>query len=244
MTFWDHLEELRGVLLRSLAVVCVLAVAVFCFRDTLFSVVLAPKSPDFITYRWLAGLVPLDAFDVQLINTGLARQLMVHLEVSFIVGCLLASPWWVIELFRFILPALHDNERRVAVPLLLSGYLMFALGAALTYFLLFPLTFRMLGTYMVSPDVPNLITLDSYVDTLLMMALWMGLSFELPVICWLLGHMGMLRRSWLRRFRRHALVVILTLAAFITPTTDVFTLLLVGLPLYALYEISIWLVPE
>ncbi len=120
-----------------------------------------------------------------------------------------------------------------------SGYVMFMIGVAVSYLLIFPLTFRFLGTYQVSVDVANMVTLQSYMSTLMMMSLTMGLVFELPVVIWLLSRMGIVSSGFLRKYRRHAVVIILVIAAVITPTSDIFTLLLVSLPMYMLYEISI-----
>lgn len=116
---------------------------------------------------------------------------------------------------------------------------MFMIGIAVSYLLIFPLTFRFLGTYQVSVDVANMVTLQSYMSTLMMMSLTMGVVFELPVVIWLLSRMGIVSSGFLRKYRRHAIVIILVIAAVITPTSDIFTLLLVSLPMYMLYEISI-----
>jgi sec-independent protein translocase protein TatC len=157
-------------------------------------------------------------------------------------GILVASPYIIWQLFRFISPALYDNERRYATLLYTSGYLMFMLGTALNYFLIFPLTVKFLGTYQVSPDVANMLTLQSYMDTLIMMCLVLGIVFELPVVSWILGRMGLVNRQMMRSMRRHAVVVILVVAAIITPTTDAFTLFIVALPIWLLYEVSILIV--
>lgn len=244
MTFWDHLDELRAVLIRSGVVVIVFALAAFCFRDELFSVVLAPKEDDFCIYRLFRQFVELPAFHVDLINTALARQFILHIQVSLATGVIVASPYLLFEVFRFVSPALYPGERRYLVPALFGSYVMFALGALVSYFVIFPLTFRFLGTYQVSTDVPNLVALDSYISTLLSLALAMGLVFELPVVCWILGRLGVLNAPMMRRLRRHAIVVILVAAAIITPTGDAFTLLLVSLPIWLLYEASIFLLPR
>lgn len=248
MTFWDHLDELRAVLLRSAAVVLVAAVVAFIFKDILFSIVLAPGHNTFATYRWLGSIASLggapeiDTFSVDLINTGLAGQFMIHVKTAFCAGILAASPYILYQLFAFIAPGLYDNERRAALTAVVPGYLMFMLGVAVSYFLIFPLTFRFLGTYQVAPDVANLISLDSYMSTLIVMSLSMGVVFELPVVSVLLARLGILSPAPMRHYRRHAIVVILIAAAIITPTSDIFTLLMVALPIWLLYEISILLV--
>ena len=240
MTFWDHLDELRGVIIRALLVTTVAAAVAFCLKEPLFDIVLAPRSSDFITYR-LMGVEP---FEISLMNTGLTEQFMIHLKTAMYAGVLIASPYIIYLLFGFISPALYDNERRYATLLCTSGYLMFMLGTLLNYFLIFPLTVKFLGTYQVSEDVANMLTLQSYMDTLLMMSLVMGIIFELPVVSWLLGRMGLLNASMMRMWRKHAIVAILVIAAIITPTTDAFTLLIVALPIWLLYEASIFIVKK
>ena len=238
MTFWDHLDELRKVLIRILLITAVAGVVAFVLKDELFSVVLAPRSSDFITYR-LMGVEP---FCVSLMNTGLTEQFMVHLRTAMYAGLLVVSPYVLYELFRFVSPALYDNERQYATTIVGSGYVMFMLGTAVNYLLIFPLTVKFLGTYQVSPDVANMLTLQSYIDTLLTMSLVMGVVFELPVVSWLLAKMGLISATMMRQYRRHAVVAILVVAAIITPTTDAFTLIVVALPIWLLYEVSILLV--
>ena len=238
MTFWDHLDELRGVIIRSLLVTAVAAAVAFCLKDELFAIVLAPRSGDFITYR-LLGVAP---FSISLMNTGLTEQFMVHLRTACYAGVLVALPYIIYVLFGFVAPALYDNERRYATLLCGSGYLMFMLGTVINYLLIFPLTVRFLGTYQVSPDVANMLTLQSYMDTLLTMSLVMGIVFELPVVSWILGKVGLVNAQMMQSMRRHAIVAILIVAAIITPTTDAFTLFVVALPIWLLYELSILIV--
>ena len=240
MTFWDHLDELRAVIIRALVVTAVAAAVAFCLKDELFAVVLAPRTSDFITYR----LMGVESFSISLMNTGLTEQFMIHLKTACYAGVLVASPYIIYLLFGFVAPALYDNERRYATALVASGYGMFMLGTAVNYLLIFPLTVKFLGTYQVSPDVANMLTLQSYMDTLIMMSLVMGIVFELPVVSWLLGKMGLINARMMRSMRRHAIVAILIVAAIITPTTDAFTLFVVALPIWALYEVSILIVKK
>ena len=237
-TFWEHLDALRSVIIRSLVVVGVAAAVAFLLKEPLFQVVLAPRSSDFFVYRWM-GVEP---FELHLMNTGLTEQFMIHMKTALYAGLLLASPYVLYQLFRFVSPALYANERRYAVWIVGSAYLMFIVGTAIDYFLIFPLTVRFLGTYQVSPDVANMLTIQSYVDTLIGMSLVMGVVFELPVVCDLLGRMGLLTAPMMQHYRRHAVVAILVVSAIITPTTDVFTLLVVALPIWLLYEVSIGIV--
>jgi sec-independent protein translocase protein TatC len=237
-TFWDHLDVLRSVLIRIAAAIVVFAVAAFLMKDELFGVVLAPRSSDFLTYRLLDAA----PFKLHLMNTGLTEQFMIHMRTAMYAGLLVASPYILYELFSFVSPALYKNEQRYAVWIVGAAYAMFLLGTLVNYFVVFPLTVRFLGTYQVSPDVANMLTLQSYIDTLLGMSLVMGIVFELPVVCGLMGRMGLLTDEWMSEYRRHAVVAILIVAAIITPTTDVFTLFIVALPIYLLYELSIWIV--
>ena len=243
MTFWDHLEELRGTILRALAATAIVAVVAFVCKEWLFAVVMAPSRPDFITYRLMDCLLD-DAgnFRVDLFNPELAAQFVIHMRMALWAGLLVVSPYILYLLFRFVAPGLYRHERRYAVRAVAGGYVMFLLGVALNYFVIFPFAFRFLGTYQVDPSVPNQIALSSYIDMLLTLCLVMGVLFELPVLSWLLGKVGLLKSQWMARYRKHAVVVILVLAAIITPTGDAFTLALVALPIYLLYEFSILLV--
>ena len=237
-TFWEHLDELRSCILRMLTAIILMAVIAFFMKETLFSIVLAPKDSSFVSYR-LLGVEP---FNIHLMNTGLTEQFMIHLKAAAYAGVLLTSPYLLYEFFRFVSPALYQNERRYAWHIVGSAYLMFIIGTLLNYFLVFPLTVRFLGTYQVSTDVANMLTIQSYMDTLLMMSLVMGVVFELPVVCWVMARMGLINDQFMSRYRRHAIVIILAVAAIITPTADAFTLFVVALPIWLLYELSIAIV--
>ena len=210
LTFWDHLV-LRSSIIRMIVAAVVMGIAAFFMKDWLFNIVLAPKDSSFCTYR-LLGVEP---FSIQLVNTGLTEQFMIHMKVALMAGILVASPYIIYTLFRFISPALYENERRYSVRITVTAYIMFLIGVVVNYLLIFPLTVRFLGTYQVSKEVVTMLTITSYIDTLLMMSLV---------------------------FRRHAIVAILIVAAIITPTADVLTLIIVSLPIWLLYEVSILLV--
>lgn len=248
LTFWDHLDQLRDVILRIIIVAVACGIVAFIFKDFLFTIVFAPKNDTFITYRWLEKIggifsdIEDEPFSVSLINTGLARQFVVHVKTALCFGVLCASPYIIYQLFRFVSPALYQNERQYAVKVVGSGYFMFMVGVGIGYFLIFPLTFRFLGTYRVADDVANLISLDSYMSTLVLICIAMGVVFEMPVVCWLFARLGVLNADFMKRYRKHAIVIILIVAAIITPTGDAFTLLAVSLPMWALYEASILLV--
>ncbi len=238
MTFWEHLDVLRDSIIRMIVAAVVMGVVAFCLKEPLFDIVLAPKDSDFITYRWLGG----EAFSINLINTGLAEQFLIHMKVALMVGILVASPYILFLLFRFIAPALYENERRYSVRITVAAYAMFLLGIVVNYFIIFPLTVRFLGTYQVSETVSNMLTISSYIDTLMMMSLIFGIIFEIPVVSWLLAIFGLLKASWMSQYRRHAVIAILILAAAITPTGDALTLVIVALPIWLLYEVSILIV--
>ena len=238
MTFWEHLDVLRDSIIRMIVAAVVMGVVAFCLKEPLFDMVLAPKDSDFITYRWLGG----EAFSINLINTGLAEQFLIHMKVALMVGILVASPYILFLLFRFIAPALYENERRYSVRITVAAYAMFLLGIVVNYFIIFPLTVRFLGTYQVSETVSNMLTISSYIDTLMMMSLIFGIIFEIPVVSWLLAIFGLLKASWMSQYRRHAVIAILILAAAITPTGDALTLVIVALPIWLLYEVSILIV--
>lgn len=246
-TFWDHLDELRNILFKVAIVAILCGVVAFVFKDFLFEIVFAPKNDDFITYKWLErlGVIfsenPAQGFSVSLINTGLAQQFVVHMKTAFCFGILCASPYILYQLFRFVSPALYENERQYAVKVVGSGYFMFLIGVLVAYFLIFPIIFRFLGTYQVSDEVANMISLDSYMSTLVLISISMGIIFELPVVSWLFAMMGLLSASFMKKYRKHSIVAILILAAIITPS-DVFSCIAVSLPMYLLYEISIILV--
>lgn len=245
MTFWEHLDELRSTVLKATALMVVFSIVAFLFKDELFQIVLAPKNDDFITYRvfcmygGIFGRPDTIIFEINLINTGLAGQFAIHMKTAMWAGFLCALPYIIYLLFRFIAPALHEKELKYTTYICGWGYLMFVLGVLVNYFLIFPLTFHFLGTYQVSSEVANMISLQSYMDTLILLSLAMGIVFEMPLLSWLLGNMNILSSDMMRRYRRHSYVVILIIAAIITPTSDIFTLLVVSLPMGMLYEISI-----
>lgn len=250
MTFWEHVEVFRKVIFRCLAVWAVCAIGAFCFKDILFEVLFAPSRSDFFLYRglcWLsaqlgiASLCP-DDFEVLFINTELASQFMIHLKVAFVMGVIVAFPYLIIQLYGFIAPALYEQEKRYSVMLIFCGVALFAIGVLLNYSLIFPLAFRFLSTYQVQELVVNQIALKSYISTLLMLSLMMGILFEIPIVAYFLAKLGVIDKSMLIQYRKHAFIVLCILAAIITPTADIFTLMLVTVPLYFLYEVSIYIV--
>lgn len=248
LTFGGHLEVLRKMLFRILVVTCVLGIAIFCFKDITFGLLLAPCNNGFATYQWIEDLCrqfnidfKFDAYSIQLINTELSSQFMTHLSTSVYLALLFASPYIVIELFRFVAPALYDHERRYSVYVTIAIYILFIAGVIMSYYVIFPFSLRFLGTYQVAEDVINQINLSSYISTFTTLTFLMGLVFQIPVLSFFLAKMGILYADFMAQYRRHALVVIMIIAAIITPP-DLFTLVLVTIPMYALYEISILIV--
>lgn len=257
MDFWSHVDALRGVILKIGLVIVVFTVGFFIAMPWIFDrIILAPCRADFPLYSFLSdlsvsasglgGLMPdfsNEGFHVSLINIRLASQFFIHMSTSFWLGVVFAFPVILYLLWGFVSPALYDNERRTPVRVFLAGNVMFYLGVAVGYFIVFPLTLHFLAEYKVSEMVPNQISLDSYMDNFLGLILVMGLIFELPLLAWMLGRVGLLTRSVFSTYRRHAIAALLILAAVITPTGDPFTLMVVFLPIYALWELSAWLVP-
>ena len=179
---------------------------------------------------------------MKLINVELTQQFLTHMRVALWGGLLVVSPYILYQLFAFVAPGLYSTERRLALRAVGGGYLLFIAGVALNYFVIFPFTVRFLGSYQVSDDVANTITLSSYISVLGVMSLLMGTVFELPVLCWLLAKIGVLKADFMKKYRRHAIVVIIIIGAIITPTGDPFTLSLVTVPIYLLWEVSILIV--
>ena len=249
MLFWEHLDVLRTALIKVVSVAVLCGIVAFVFKESLFNIVLAPKHDNFITYRLLFRIseyfgadIAGSGFNVDLISTGLAQQFVIHVKTALCFGVVCASPYIIYQIFLFVAPALYDMERRYATRVVGAGYLMFVVGMLVSYFLIFPLTFRFLGTYQVSYDVANMITLESYISTLITMSLSMGIVFEIPVIVWMLAKFGLITSSFLVSYRKHAIVAILIVAAVTTPTSDIFTLLVVSLPMHLLYECRIVIV--
>lgn len=246
MTTGGHLEVLRRMLFRVLGVTGLIAFVVFCFKDTTWQLLLAPSEWDFCTYRWIENAIHsmgasdfrFDEFHVNMIATDLSSQFMTHITTAVYLGVLGASPYILYELFCFISPALYENERKYSVQVALIIYLLFIVGVLMSYFVLFPVSFRFLGTYSVSAKVISNITLDSYVSTFVSLTLVMGVVFQLPVIAFFLGKLGFVSSKLLSRYRKHSFLVIMLIAAIITPP-DLMTLILVTIPLYLLYEVSI-----
>lgn len=250
LTFLEHLEALRWTLVRSAVAVGLGMVLAFVAKGIVFDrIILAPQHPDFITYRafcLLARQIGLDrSFCMDepgftLMNTSMAGQFMMHITVSFVVGLIVAMPYILWEFWRFLKPGLETNERRSLRGVVFYTSALFLLGVGFGYMVLAPLSVQFLGTYQVSSSVPNLVDLRSYIGTVTSLTLWTGLIFQLPMVVYFLARTGVVGPGFLRQYRRHAYVGILLVAAVITPP-DVSSQILIALPLFALYEGSIWL---
>lgn len=253
MTFWDHIEAFRKVLIQSAVVVGVVSILFFTFMTKIFDyVILAPCSSEFILYRWLCGLSNRyeflpdmcdPTFKVDLINLNLNSQFFVHMTTSFWLSLVVSFPIVIYLLWSFVSPALYPHEKRGAKLAFLFGNGMFYLGLAVGYLSVFPFTLRFLANYQVSELIPNVISLESYMSNFLTLIFMMGIVFELPLLCWLLSTLGLLRRSFFSEYRRYAIVILLIIAAVITPA-DPFSMMMLFIPLYLLYEGSAYIVKK
>lgn len=252
MSFWDHIDELRSTLIKVAIVLVVMVVGLFAFMPQIFdSVILAPCRGDFVLYRAIAAITALvpeapqfsTDFQVELINIQLSSQFFIHLSTSFWLALVFSFPIVVYLLWQFISPALYEEEKRGASFAFLLGNVMFFLGVAVGYFVVFPISLRFFYGYRISELVPNQISLDSYMDSFLMLVFMIGLVFEMPLVSLILSKVGILRRSFFGKFRRHAVIALLVLSALITPS-DPFSMIVVFFPLYVLYEFSALLVKK
>jgi len=247
MSFLEHLEELRWHIIRSVLAIFVLMIGAFIFKNFIFdNIILAPKKPEFFTNRILCQLseilntsiLCINTKPFNLINIKMAGQLTTHIAVSMVAGVILAFPVVLWEFWKFFKPALHSNEKQHARGAVLAASLLFFTGVLFGYYLLAPLSVHFLTSYEISPDVTNQINIRSYIGTLSSICLATGLIFELPIITFFLTKIGIITPSFLKKYRKHAIIVIFIVAAIITPP-DVFSQLLVCIPLLALYEVGI-----
>ena len=233
MSFWDHLEVLRGTLFRSVLAILLVSVFFLAIPERLFKAVLWPTTPDFILYKWLG----LD-FSMSLINIEVSAQFFVHLKVSVLMAIVVAFPYIIYEIWKFVAPALYDNEKKAVGKAFGMSSFLFYLGVAVGFFIVLPVCLMFFMNYTVSDTVQNTISLGSYISLFTSMVFLIGLLFEFPTVVLVLSHLGLLTRKQLRGFRKSAFVVILVLAAFITPS-DPFSMFVLSIPLYGLYEFSI-----
>lgn len=253
MSFWEHLDAMRGVMLKGAMLIAVLCVVLFVFMPTIFHcVLLAPCRADFPLYSLWSRLPTLPGGEgwgnlgepISLVNLDLTAPLLLHFSAAFWLSLILALPMLLGLALAFVYPGLYKHERKMARIGAVGVSTMFYIGVAAGYMVVFPLTLRFLHGYQADIDVPNTISITSYMHTLMTLCVGMGLLFELPLVAWLLGRCGLLEREFFHRFRRHAIVAIIIVAAIITPTSDPFTLMVVFTPTYMLWEAGAWLVPK
>jgi sec-independent protein translocase protein TatC len=255
MTFLDHLEVLRWHIVRSAIAVFLFMIIAFLSRDFIFSeIILKPKNPEFITNRlflqfshWLSinfGIsndsLAINTLPLSIVNIDMAGQFISHIKISIIAGIIIASPYILFELWKFVKPALHEREQRYARGAVFYISILFFAGVLFGYYLIAPLSVHFLGSYFVSSEVTNTIKLSSYISTITSVTFASGVIFELPVIILFLSKAGIVTAAFMRKYRRHSYIVLLILAAIITPP-DVFSQLLVCVPLVILYEISVFI---
>jgi sec-independent protein translocase protein TatC len=249
MTFLQHLEELRWHIIRALVAVVAGAIVAFIFKNIIFDhIILAPNNPDFITNRLLCRLADLvntpalciNQHPVDLISIKMSGQFTTHINISLVAGLIIAFPYVFWEFWSFFRPALYEKERKYARGAVTMASLLFLTGILFGYFIISPLSINFLGSYRVSDLVTNQINVTSYIGSVTSVALSAGITFELPIVVFFLARIGVITPDFMRRYRKHAIVLVLVVAAVITPP-DVFSLILVTIPLLLLYEVSIFI---
>ncbi|MFZ5428769.1 MAG: twin-arginine translocase subunit TatC [Bacteroidota bacterium] len=247
MSFLEHLEELRWHIIRSVLAIMIFAVAAFVFKDFIFSsIIFKPKTPDFWTNRMFAQFgdfigseaIKINTQDLQLISIKMAGQFLTHIWTAIVAGFIVASPVVFFEFWRFIKPALYDNEKRHASGAVFFTSVLFSMGVLFGYYLIVPLSIHFLGSYSISGEVTNQININSYISTVVSISLASGVVFLLPIFVYFLSKVGLLTPAFMKQYRKHAYVVMLLLSAIITPP-DVFSQIMVAFPLVFLYEIGI-----
>lgn len=247
MTFWDHLDELRMHILRSILAIIVLAIIAFMNREIIFdNIILGPSTSNFITNRMLCKLGELlsvnalciDDMKLQIINIKMSGQFLTHMYISIVAGFILSFPYMLWEISRFVKPAMRDSEKKYSQGGIFISTILFLMGIAFSYFLIVPLTVNFLGTYQVSENVFNQISLSSYISTVVSVTFAVGVVFELPILVYFLTKIGVLTPDFMKKNRKYMYVILLLVSAIITPP-DMFSQVLVVVPLIGLYELSI-----
>ncbi|MDR1886592.1 MAG: twin-arginine translocase subunit TatC [Prevotellaceae bacterium] len=251
MSFWDHLDDLRKTLFRIAIGIFACMILVFVNKYIVFDVIIfGPTSSDFLLYRALCSLgnllslpsLCIEPFSLHnLQNITISGQFFTHVSTSFWFGFVLSFPWIIYQLWLFVRPALYENERSAISKAFAFSSILFFVGVLVGYFLVFPMTLKFMGFYEVSKSVDNIFTLTSYIDTLTILVLGMGIVFQMPILILILSRIGVVNKAFLRKYRRHSIVVILTLAAIITPSPDPTTMLAASIPILLLYEFSIYI---
>lgn len=252
MSFFDHIDVLRKHLIRAVGVIALFTAGAFYYTDFIFNeVIMGPKNPHFWTYRMMCKLVAkypsigedfcITKIDAKIINTEMAGQFTLQLNSCVMVGIILGIPYLLFELWLFIKPALHDSERRSASGFVAFASFLFFTGIMFGYFIICPLSVNFLTNFTVSPEIQNTFTIDSYLSSVMTLTLGSGVIFQLPVIIYILSKMGIMTPAFMRASRRYSTVIILIVAAVVTPTADPYTMLIVAMPLFLLYELSIYI---
>jgi len=249
MSFLEHLEELRWHIIRSFLAIIVMAVVAFVAKNFIFDeIIFKPKLPEFWTNRMFAKMgdwlgtesIKINQSDLKLISIQMAGQFSVHMWTALIAGFILASPFVFFEFWRFIRPALYENEKRHASGAVFYTSVLFILGVLFGYYLIVPLSIHFLGSYNISNEVTNQININSYISTVVSVCLASGVVFLLPIFSYFLSKVGIITPSFMKKYRRHAYVLLLLLSAIITPP-DIFSQIMVCIPLVMLYELSIFI---
>ena len=249
MSFIDHLEELRWHLIRAVVAVLVGAIVVFIYSDFVVdSVLFAPTRTDFVSAKWLCSLgraigigdvLCFNKVDAKFLETTMTGQFIASFTLAFIGGFILAFPYIFWEFWRFVRPALSDKERRQTRGVIFWVSLLFFMGVAFGYFILTPFMVNFYFNYKLSPQIQIMPTFSDYLENLIYTTVGIGVLFQMPLLVMVLARIGIVTAKFLRKYRRHAFILILIAAAIITPSTDPFSLTIVTIPLYVLYEASI-----
>ena len=235
MTFWDHLDELRASFIRIILAFIFVAICLFPFKGILFDhFILAPSKSDF----WLYRLIGTD-FSLSLVNIEVTTQFMVHMKMTLLCAAVLVFPYIIFQIWKFIAPALYDHEKKTVRGAFLLSSILFYIGVTVSYLIVTPLMLNFFSGYQVSSAVPNMFSLSSYISLFTSMAITFGIVFELPTLAAVLSGLGILHKEAMRQYRKHAVCAIVILAAIITPSGDPFSLAIVALPIYLLYEFSV-----
>lgn len=248
MSFFDHLEALRWHLIRSAIAIVIITCFVFYYYTWIFNtVILGPSKPDFWTYRMLCAIGDLlhrpgfciDKINIQLINTEMAGQFTLVINSSLLIGLTLGFPYLLFELWRFIRPALHEKERKAASGFVFYATALFILGVLFGYYVITPESINFLSGFTVSDTIHNMFDIDSYLSSVSTLTLATGIVFELPILVYVLSNLGILTAKFMRETRRYAIIIIMIVAAVVTPTPDMMTMTVVSIPLFILYEVGI-----
>lgn len=250
MSFFDHIDVLRKHLLRALAVVTVFTCVAFYYSDFIWStIIMGPKDPTFWTYRMMCKLVEMfpsigndfciTKIDAKIINTEMSGQFTLQMNSGITTGLILGVPYLLFEIWLFIKPALLETERKSASGFVFFASVLFFTGVLFGYYIIAPLSINFLINFTVDPSIQNTFTIDSYLSTVLTLTLGTGIIFQLPVVIYILSKLGVMTPQFMRASRRYAAVLILVVAAIVTPTADPYTMMIVAFPLFLLYELSI-----